>query len=368
MKLSQKNKIVILVVAVLAVIALSAIVFIRNHNTIDLSDYITVNYYGANGYASAECVVDTDKLYQNLAGKERDMEKLTNYRKIADSLEAAVEKNNISNGTVIQVITAYDEQTVKDSGYKIRNASYHVRANGISEGTKIDLYDRIAVTFAGVSPEAYVVIDNQWDDEYLKSLTFTADKYSMIARDDTITLSCTATREEIAAHGYIVSKTQAEYRADQLSTYVDSAEEINQDILKKINETVIQTITTQTEDMSFRMLYKATKDNSYLYQENDEKAENIESSGNYFLTKKSEDQAGIDNYLYTFYKADIVNSSTQMTVYFAFEFSQGYVEKDGSFDISYDKPEDKYTCFTSYDEMYQSLIEQKSANYEIHQL
>ena len=40
----------------------------------------------------------------------------------------------------------------------------------------MELFDKIDVTFTGVSPQAGIVITNNWEDEYLSGLTFTPDK------------------------------------------------------------------------------------------------------------------------------------------------------------------------------------------------
>ena len=89
----RSSYIVIAAVMVCFVIVLAAWIMGKKH--IDPQDYITVTYNGINGYASAECSVDSEKLYKTLAGKEVNMEKLTAYRKFADSLEAHIEKSDI---------------------------------------------------------------------------------------------------------------------------------------------------------------------------------------------------------------------------------------------------------------------------------
>ena len=51
-----------------------------------------------------------------------------------------------------------------------------IKASGISKGTSVELFDKVDVTFTGVSPQAGIVITNNWEDEYLSGLTFTPDK------------------------------------------------------------------------------------------------------------------------------------------------------------------------------------------------
>ena len=61
---TPKNIMYTLVGIVLAVVVVTLIVFFVNRNKINVSSYIKVEYTGANNYAVANCVVDTDKLYK----------------------------------------------------------------------------------------------------------------------------------------------------------------------------------------------------------------------------------------------------------------------------------------------------------------
>ena len=258
----RSSYIVVAAVMVCFVIVLAAWIMGKKH--IDPQNYITVTYNGINGYASAECSVDSEKLYKTLAGKEVNMEKLTAYRKFADSLEAHIEKSDISNGDKLTVYVEYDTQAAADSGVMVAGSSYNIRAKGIGNGTKIDLFSNVEVVFAGISPEAYVVINNKWDDEYLSALEFVPDKHTGISKDDVICVKCSADEAELGRHGYAVSSISMSYTADRLGSYADDVNELDKDVVRQIDEECKKTITSQTQDKTFRMMYRATSDTSYL--------------------------------------------------------------------------------------------------------
>ena len=313
------------------VIVLAAWIMGKKH--IDPQDYITVTYNGINGYASAECSVDSEKLYKTLAGKEVNMEKLTAYRKFADSLEAHIEKSDISNGDKLTVYVEYDTQAAADSGVRVAGSSYNIRAKGIGNGTKIDLFSNVEVVFAGISPEAYVVINNKWDDEYLSALEFVPYKHTGISKDDVICVKCSA--------------------------------ELDKDLVRQIDEECKKTITSQTQDKTFRMMYRATSDTSYLYKANDERAENINLMEIKFLKRKNSLEGGNENYIYYFYSADVVNGDSTDTVYFAFVFSQVYISYDGKFQVAVDDYKTSYTCSTDYNKLYEECIGSRQQMYDI---
>ena len=130
------------------------------------------------------------------------------------------------------------------------------------------------------------------------------------------------------------------------------------------------TISAQTENTTFRMLYKATGKTSYLRSSNIEEASDIECLGIYFLKKKetADAVAGPDNYLYFLYQAVIENDDNEEDVYFAFAYSDGYVTSQGIFDIVHDENEKRYSCSDDYDRIYEEAIEQNETQYRIEQI
>jgi hypothetical protein len=354
-------------IALLVVIA-SGIHNYLTRNHLDLSNYITVKYHGADGYATAECIVDTEKIYNDLAGEERNMEKLTNYRKLANSITATISNTDIANGSHMTVETTYDANYEKVAGIKVVNAKYKMKASGISKGDKINLYDNVNIIFAGISPEAYVMIDNHWDDDYLKSLSFSIDKNSGIAVGDTINVICNADQAELARHGFIADTLTATITADRLSTYAKKVSDIDMKLFGEIVNEDIDTIYKETKSTSFRMLYKVTKDPTYLYAINNERADDTKFIEAYMLSRKNPNEGNMDNYLYLFYETDLSNQDTAIKAYFVFEYTQGYITADGEYSIDRDRPLTNYYCGTDYDILYQELINEKNLTYYVNKV
>lgn len=113
--------------------------------------------------------------------------------------------------------------------------------------------------FTGVSPEANVVITNNWDDEYLAGLTFTADKKNNISYGESVKITCNVSYEEIARHGFLAQNMEASYSADKLPGYIDDVSKIDRSVIEQVGKEVLDTITAETADTTFHMLYKATR-------------------------------------------------------------------------------------------------------------
>jgi hypothetical protein len=363
-KMRDEKKGVIAAGAGIVVVLAVLLVCILGSGKINLSKYVYLEYTGANGYASAECIVDTEKLYTKLAGKTDDAAKLKEYRDFADSVSAQTDASDIKNGSKLTINVTYDAQLAKQLGISFKKTSYSIKAEGIDSGTQIDLYSNVEVVFAGVSPKAYLVIANKWTDDYLKGLTFTADKSDNIAKGDEIVISCSDDYAEIARHGYVVKTDKAKITADELSVYAENKEQLDKTLLSTIDKETKSTIVSETEDVTFRMLYQATKESSYLRNSNEETVDDIQNLGIYFLKQKSGSEE-TDNYLYYLYRATISDNSAQEDVYFLFEYKNGYVTKDSVFDIDYGAAVRTYYCAVDSEELYEECIKTKENVYTI---
>lgn len=364
-KINTPKKIMAVIIAVVAaVIGITLAISFANRNKINIKGYINIEYKGADKYATAMCHVDTDKLYKAMAGNVRDMEKLSEYRELAESVTALVNDKDISNGQNITVNVSFDEDKAQKAGIQFNDTSYIVKASGISTGKVISLFENVEVVFAGMSPEAYVKVTNKWDDEYLGSIEFKSDKNSQIALGDVIRITCSATDEELGQHGYIASQLYLDYKVDKLNSYAQITD-IDKNVINSLSTEAMSVITQQVDDTTFRMMYKASQDTAYLRDVNDENVTSIEPVGTYFLKRKNVSEGTVDNYIYMVFAADVVSSSNQMKIYFTFEYSQGYVSTDGSFDIMHDKPENRYQCSNNMESLYNSVIGSKGELYTI---
>lgn len=173
-------RLIIGIVSFLAAVVI-IICIVVNTNKFNVMDYITIRYTGADGYATADFEVDKDGLYNRIVGKSKDMEKITAAKKLVNSIEVSTEDDMLKNGKKYTVTIKYDEEASKTAHINMGKEERKIKASGISKGTKISLFDNVEVIFAGISPEAYINIKNNWEDDYLKDLEFKADKVSGIS-------------------------------------------------------------------------------------------------------------------------------------------------------------------------------------------
>ena len=318
-----KKRRVGLIIAAAGVIAVIAVALFIHSQQFDVWDYITISYEGANGYAKPVFTLNKDKLYKELMGKSTDSDKSYNVKMLIASIETSTDEEDIANGDTYKVRLEVDKKYEDAAGVSVGGGNKKIKASGISKGTSVELFDKVDVTFTGVSPQAGIVITNNW-----------------------------------------VHNIETSYNADKLPEYVDDVSLIDKKVIEQVSKEVLETINKETADNTFHMLYKATKDTAYLYHINEETCSDAKITGIYYLQKKG--NAGeTNNYIYITASATISDSEDSKTVYFAFSYSNAYINADGTFDMNHDNEEKRYVCSTDYDSLYSECIGSKSDNYTI---
>lgn len=356
-----------LIIAAAGVIAVIVVALFIRSQKFDVWDYITISYEGANGYASPDFTLNKDKLYKELMGKSTDSDKSYNVKMLIASIEITTEAEDVSNGDKYKVTIDFDKKYEDAVGISMGSGSRKIKAAGIQKGTAISLFDNVDVMFAGISPEATVNISNNWEDEYLSGLTFTADKTSGIKFGDTVNVTCNATYEDIARHGYLAEKLEQSYDADKLPSFATNVSQVDSKVIEQVKKEVLETIASETSVNTFHMLYKATKDVSFLYHVNNETCMDSKVTGVYFLSGNGQ-QTDANNYIYVFASAVISDSEDSRTVYFAFSYSNTYLNVDGTFDMNHDNENKRYICSDNYEKLYEECVGSKSNSYSINEI
>ena len=362
-----KKRRVGLIIAAAGVIAVIVVAIFIRLQKFDVWDYITISYEGANGYASPDFTLNKDKLYKELMGKSTDSDKSYNVKMLIASIEITTEAEDVSNGDKYKVTIDFDKKYEDAVGISMGSGSRKIKAAGIQKGTAISLFDNVDVMFAGISPEATVNISNNWENEYLSGLTFTADKTTGIKFGDTVNVTCNATYEDIARHGYLAEKLEQSYDADKLPSFATNVSQVDSKVIEQVKKEVLETIASETSVNTFHMLYKATKDVSFLYHVNNETCMDSKVTGVYFLSGNGQ-QTDANNYIYVFASAVISDSEDSRTVYFAFSYSNTYLNVDGTFDMNHDNENKRYICSDNYEALYEECVGSRSSSYSINEI
>lgn len=202
-------------------------------NTIDMAKYIEIKYKGANKHATAEA-----SLKENI--KDEIGEKV--YKELSNQISFSIKDNkDLANEATIKVSISVPESWLQENGIKFKSETVDFKVEGLVDATEIDVFKDININITGMSPNLQVSVTTNSQDEFIKTVRFSASKTSGIANGDTITITATSWDEEMAdGKNYAVQKDTMEYKVEGQAAYIFKTSEINDNIKSQIKSTFIE--------------------------------------------------------------------------------------------------------------------------------
>lgn len=360
----------ILLAAAGAAAAGVAIWFAAFNKSVKISDYVSLKYDGIDGYATPECVVDREALYEAMAGKENNSDRLASYRAFADSVTASTTGDHISNGDKLDVNVTFDESARERTSYKVNDAQFSIVAEGIDSGKQMNLFENVSIKINGISPHATMEVVNNNTDEYLKGLVYKTDKEKNLCNGDRVMLSCEVTDDELADHGITTTSLTAMYDVSGLSEYVQTGKVLPRKLMEERVKRHGEIIENDTKDDTFRMLFKATSDPQYLTVPNNETATDIKQEAVYFIQKKPEnkDENGSENKVAFLHSAKISVGDKSETIYFLFTYDDIFINAEGEYKFITGDADAEYIAGRDKDKLVNDNIKKLESGYTIEQV
>lgn len=79
------------------------------------------------------------------------------------------EENNLSNGDEIEVIVQYDTDIFKEYNITVKNDKFKIKVEGLENGTVIDAFDGLSITYSGLSGKGIAVLDASNCHEFVQN-------------------------------------------------------------------------------------------------------------------------------------------------------------------------------------------------------
>lgn len=224
-------------------------------NTVNLTDYATVNFEGIDGQGTATINYDLTQLEKDFVGDDdnniyqEEAQKLMEFGQFEVTMKWNLDKEDtLSNGDKVIVTITYNEDLAKSKKIKIKgDTSKEFEVTGLKEAISLDAFDSavfntdngIKISYEGASPYANISIENKCRDEQAQRFViYTPDKTSNISNGDTITITTSLNKNAID-EGYVLKETQTQITVDGLESYVSKLSELKtedrKDIEMKLN-------------------------------------------------------------------------------------------------------------------------------------
>jgi len=270
---------------------------IEKAKEIDLSDYIDVEYEGYNKHATA-----TVKFNKDLKDEFEDSSIYNSF--ISNATLEVKDNENLANEQEIEISVEIPSSWLNENGIALKSDTIKVQVSDLKDATEIDVFKDINVEITGMSPDLKVTISTKSDDEFIKTVRYSASKTSGISNGEKITITASSWDKKMAeSKGYVLKKETMEYTVDGQAAYIFSTSEIKDDVKTSFKNTFIEKATskaTEAYDYWGSSVKKHIRnDTDYKYTDLDEGNEtdainqdlsigNIEVASMYLLTKKED--------------------------------------------------------------------------------
>ena len=244
MKISKK--IALIAIAAIAAAGLSGCQ--QNTKTVSCKDLFSPQFHGLSGSARLESYsrvtsetmenfekdfigeVNTDTLNDAQKSEYRSAKSTVDsfLNSVNFHIEEVSDSDGYANGDQIQVTAEFTDSYAKLMGLDVTDTTFTYSVEGLHEGTKVNPFDNLKVTFSGISSDGEIEIDKSNCDEFVKNnVRFYASESYDLKNGDTVTVtaeysSYTAENEEI-----IITETSKDYTVSGLSEYPDSLDGVD---------------------------------------------------------------------------------------------------------------------------------------------
>ena len=253
-KTKGNKKLIGIAAAAVVVLVVIIAVFMNARKTINLNDYVTVEFGGYDTVGTASVTIDEDALGQKIqeVGKVPELsDEMAIWEGLSpsdvfeiimayfgsDFIDADVTPaDGLSNGDKVTVNISYSEQIGKELGVKFKAKEETIEVKGLEEAEAIDPFADVTVEYEGFAPALRVNISNNSSNEYLSGLTYTTDIADGLRPGDTFTVTVDADEESAFSHGYILTETSKEYTCEGCNFYVEDIADIQDGTLNKLKK------------------------------------------------------------------------------------------------------------------------------------
>ena len=334
---------------------------------IDLTQYVSVSYKGLNGKATANVDVDYVELEKILwNSEENELDNLYTIAVIEESISCKADKtSDLSNGDKINITITWDEELVKEAGFKFTGKQYVIEVTGLEDGVEIDLFEDISIQCEGVSPSATAKVINSSENEWIKGLNFRIEDYTGLANGDIVTVEADCSQESAEYHGYIIEETKKEFVIEGADEYVSNYSQIDEVTLEQINTYSSDLIESQ---LTQSYLYKYyIYPGEFLWDEVHLKSVEIVPCYAYFQNVREELELswyGAQNKFVIVYNVTITDEVTPegKSVLLPVYYEDIVLQGDDKIIVDYNNAY-IVESYKEYEEMYRAIVTSKKADY-----
>lgn len=270
----------------LLAILIGVLVLVFTHkNTLDLADYVSVEFSGYDSVGSADLSFDENKFIEDMKDKGKNFsdslfqgdEGGTDLLKICFGIQMKMDKDSkLSNEDKVVVVFEVPEEIqeiASDHGLKINEEGTTVEVKGLTEIREVDPFEGVNVKFSGTAPDGYAELEVESNEDFLSYYNYSLSQSYGIDVGDTVTVTWDMDEESLlSSHGVKLTSTSKDFVCEELDQYLRDGSMVSEETLTIMKSSAEQVI---NENFSYCTDYVTL--------------DKLKYEGYYFLTKNNDD-------------------------------------------------------------------------------
>ena len=301
--------IIILAICLLVGIATAVYFLFFSVQTIDMSQYITVEYDGYDGYATA--TVELDKKIKD------EFEDSSIYKSFKKKVELEITSDNydLKNGDTLKVKVDISKSWLEKNRLELKDKTISIKISGIPEADTVDVFEDLEISVEGVSPYLSVTVNNNNPDEFIRTVYYSLSESYGLKNSDKITITANYSEYDAQEMGVIVAKDTMEYTIKDQPYYANSKDDISESIITTISADMLEEVKDNVDYGKSRIYYHYSDTyNPTAYYSDDLTAGEPTLVNLYLLSAKDSDSYYYaDNYLYGVFKVTYTSKENGAT-------------------------------------------------------
>ena len=358
--------IILLLVALIAGIATAIYFLFFATKTLDLAEYITIEYSGYDGTGTA--VSATFK--SSLKDAFEDSSVYKKFKKKAELEISSSDYGTLKNGDTVKVKIDISNSWLEENKLELKDKSIKIKVSGLPEAEEIDLFEDIEIKVKGVSPNLSISIESNSENEFIQDYVYYyADTSYGLADGDEITITASYSEYDAIEFGVVAKEDTMKYTVEAEVSYAKDVDDFSENIISALNEGMIESIKDEINYSKYSVYsHNSAQYNPTSSYSSDLVAGEPELVNLYLLTPKSEDDYySYENIVYGIYK--VTYTSTETGLNFDWYFIS--YERDIAVTKDDELYEDEYGFYfysyddASKDELYKTHIEKEATDYKV---
>lgn len=222
----KKQMIAILGTGILMIV-ISLFTGCSGKRTLDFKQIADFEFSGLDGKGTVSVTINDDiyddndflkKLFPD-SSRKKAKEKLS---EMMDTVEYNFSDNdNLSNGDEVSVDVEYDKKLFDNKEVKVQNTTFNVKVAGLSQGTKIDVFEGLNISYEGMSGRGYAIFSTENSSEFVKNYVVFGYSETDLSNGDKITVTASYSKEDADNNLIVIENDTKEYTVSGLKEPVN---------------------------------------------------------------------------------------------------------------------------------------------------